>query len=475
MSIPTVIPFPISSVVIGRNRRPAKPDKVAQLADSICEIGLINPITVTTEGALVAGRHRLEACKSLGWEEIPASVVALGILQAELAEIDENLIRNELSELEQGVQLARRKEIHLALYPETGRGKTPGNQYTGQKRETETISFSQDVAKKTGVTERTIRNKTKIGEALTEVAPRLMDTPVADSQKDLLALARMGEDEREEVVQKIESGAAATVKDALRQTREPKPVPVASASKSPRLIVGRAEAMGDIESESVDLIITSPPYNLREDHWPMGGNGRTPRADGIGYDEHDDAMPEEEYQAWQVSVLAELYRVAKPGASLFYNHKVRNRKGQIIHPMDWLRSAGNPWLIRQEIVWDRGSTHNHNPALFWPEDERVYWLTKGAPVLPDRPIGIPSVWRFHGPVIDTWHPAPFAPELPQRCIEAIGRPGIVVLDPFAGSGTTLKVALDYGYDAIGVDLSAEYLANAAMQNGWEQWITERAS
>jgi len=240
------------------------------------------------------------------------------------------------------------------------------------------------------------------------------------------------------------------------------PTMVAQAA-GPLLFVGHAEDMHFLDSGSVDLIITSPPYNLGTGSWPMGGSGRTPRVDGIGY---GDEIAESEYQGWQVKCLIEMYRVARAGASLFYNHKVRNRQGAIIHPMDWLRNERNPWIIRQEIVWDRGSTHNHNAALFWPEDERIYWLTKGQPVLPARPIGMPSVWRFHGPIVDTWHPAPFSEELPRRCIEALGRDGITVLDPFAGSCTTLKVALEYGYDTIGVDVCADYLDKARLENGW---------
>ena len=82
-------------------------------------------------------------------------------------------------------------------------------------------------------------------------------------------------------------------------------------------------------------------------------------------------MPEEDYQAWQLTVLQECYRVATPGASMFYNHKVRQVKNSVVSPWEWLGKITNPWTIRQEIVWDRGSTHNHAPALFWPEDERI--------------------------------------------------------------------------------------------------------
>ena len=250
----------------------------------------------------------------------------------------------------------------------------------------------------------------------------------------------------------------------LEMTREPEPeVMVLPAIKSPRLIVSFAEDMPQVGSESVDLIITSPPYNLGGDSWPMGGSGRTVRNDGIGY---MDDVTEEAYQEWQIECLLEMYRVAKVGASLFYNHKVRSVAGGIIHPLDWLRGERNPWTIRQEIIWDRGSTHNHSASLFWPEDERIYWMTKGLPALPSRPVGMSTVWRFHGPVAGTWHPAPFDEELPRRCIKAVGRDGITVLDPFAGRCTTLKVALEYGYDAIGVDLSAEYLERARRDNGW---------
>lgn len=248
--------------------------------------------------------------------------------------------------------------------------------------------------------------------------------------------------------------------------------------KMPTLIHGYAEAMTEIGDESIDIIITSPPYNLKGGKWPMGGEGREPRENGIGYDQYGDSMPEDEYQTWQIECLKEMYRVARPGASLFYNHKVRQKDGQMIHPMDWLRNPDNPWMLRQEITWDRGSTHNHCPVYFWPHDERIYWMTKGKPVLgglwytgdenpEDRKRS--TVWRFHGPVAGTWHPAPFPPELPSRCLQAVGREkeNLVVLDPFAGRCTTIRVAMEeFGYDAIGIDISEEYLKKAKEENGW---------
>jgi len=112
---------------------------------------------------------------------------------------------------------------------------------------------------------------------------------------------------------------------------------------APRLICAKAEEL-PLPDSHVDLIITSPPYNLGDDEWAMGGNismsgkGRVAREKGIDYATHDDAMREESYQDWQLRAFKELYRVAKHGTSFFYNHKVRQTTGTIVHPLDWVRS-----------------------------------------------------------------------------------------------------------------------------------------
>ena len=96
MLIPTV------EVKINPGRRTANPEHIQELAKSISEIGLLNPITVDHRNVLIAGLHRLEAAKLLDWPEIECTVSSLEGLQAELAEIDENFIRNGLSEVEYG-------------------------------------------------------------------------------------------------------------------------------------------------------------------------------------------------------------------------------------------------------------------------------------------------------------------------------------------------------------------------------------
>lgn len=209
----------ISEIIVGQRKRPLR--DVSELARSIAEVGLLQPIVVTEDLRLLAGWHRLEACKRLGWETIPAMVVSLGDLQAELAEIDENLVRQELTVLERAEHLARRKEIYEALHPEVKHGGAPGKAGGGKvaRPKDDTVSsFAADTAAKTGLSPRTIQRDVQIA---TKIAPdvrdAIRDTPLADSKRDLLALAREDPADQRRIVRRILAGKAVTVEEA----REP--------------------------------------------------------------------------------------------------------------------------------------------------------------------------------------------------------------------------------------------------------------
>lgn len=149
--------------------------QVKALAESIGEVGLLNPITVyrreiirngqKADGfGLVAGAHRLEACKSLGWQEIPAIIVDLGDDDRIIAECDENLCASKLTASEQAMFTAKRKEAYLRKYPETAHGKASPN------KEDNLSSFDKDQADKTGVDARTVRRSAERGEKVTPAA-----------------------------------------------------------------------------------------------------------------------------------------------------------------------------------------------------------------------------------------------------------------------------------------------------------------
>jgi len=118
----------LSHLIASGQPRPLLTAAVDKIASSIKEIGLIQPITITETSVLhgtvepgwkiVAGHHRVAACRSLGWTEIDAFVIDdVSHLQTELIEIDENLCRAELSQAQRTKYTKRRVQIWEALHP----------------------------------------------------------------------------------------------------------------------------------------------------------------------------------------------------------------------------------------------------------------------------------------------------------------------------------------------------------------------
>lgn len=214
----------------------------------------------------------------------------------------------------------------------------------------------------------------------------------------------------------------------------------------------------NIPSDSVDLGITSPPYNKQEKN--DGG-----LVNKVVYNGFKDKKTEVEYQQEQIEVLNEIYRVMKEGGSFFYNHKIRWERGEMYHPMDWLRKTD--WHVKQEIVWDRIIAGNIRGWRFWQVEERIYWLYK--PIknnkigseLASKDAKMTSIWR-NPPENKNPHPAPFPVWLPARIIlsmleESVGG---VVIDPYMGSGTTCVATKLLGFDYIGIDISENYVQYA---------------
>uniref|UniRef100_A0A6M3J9P0 Putative methyltransferase n=1 Tax=viral metagenome TaxID=1070528 RepID=A0A6M3J9P0_9ZZZZ len=210
----------ISEIAVGPRHRRLR--DVSTLAGSIAEIGLLHPIVVTEGKILIAGLNRLRACQSLGWEEIPATVVSLESLDAELAEIDENLIRDDLTELERAQHLKRRKEIYEARHPQTKRG---GDRRSGdfQTEKFSVCSFAEDTAAKVDSTPRSVRQHVRRAEKITtEAQEAIADHPSADSGVELDKLASLPPDEQEEVAREVADGKSKTVRAAVAKRRQRK-------------------------------------------------------------------------------------------------------------------------------------------------------------------------------------------------------------------------------------------------------------
>lgn len=213
-----------------------------------------------------------------------------------------------------------------------------------------------------------------------------------------------------------------------------------------------------LPTNSVDVGVTSPPYNLGGDFHSSSVNDGIRRSFG-GYGGFDDNLPEPEYQAQQVAVLNELHRVIKPTGWLFYVHKNRIKNGRIISPITWLIQTN--WIIYQDVVIDMAGTTNVDKRRFFPSHEFCFVLSAGDGNKLNNQACLTSIWKF--PQVnrkDVNHPASFHPGLPQICIEASTTPGQTVIDPYMGSGTTGIVAGKLDLNFIGIEINRVYFENA---------------
>ena len=214
-----------------------------------------------------------------------------------------------------------------------------------------------------------------------------------------------------------------------------------------------AETMNRIPAGSIDLIVTSPPYNLRNSTGHGPGGMWTNPALMHGYATHDDAMPHDEYVAWQRDCLQAMMRVLHEDGAIFYNHKWRVQDGLLQDRADIL--DGFP--VRQIIVWHRSGGINFSSRYFLPTYEVIYLIAKPGFKLADKANVLGDVWRFPQESNNP-HPAPFPVELAQRCIESTT--ARIILDPFMGSGTTGVAAQSAERDWIGIEISEDYCTTA---------------
>jgi ParB family transcriptional regulator, chromosome partitioning protein len=209
--------------------RPVNPDWAAAIAESFAARGQDEPIEVRPFGEkfkLTFGAHRLAAAAIVGWGEIDAIVRPRTERQARMAEIDENLIRHELTALDRAIFLAERKRLWEEEHPETKHGgdrKSRG----GDQVANMATRFSAEVADKLGLGERTVQRACRLAELIdADTLEFLRRSPVVDNQAALFALLRFEPEQRRRAAKLLADGEAASLGEVrarlgLREEIEP--------------------------------------------------------------------------------------------------------------------------------------------------------------------------------------------------------------------------------------------------------------
>ena len=206
----------IEQIIVKPGRREIDEKHVEELAKSIKSLSLLNPITVDQDYTLIAGLHRLEAMKLLGYSEIECNVTSLDGLRADLAELDENLIRKELSTLDFDELMQRRKEIYEALNPTTRWG---GDHKSEKNKSSKCAlvlpkSFADDTAAKTGLSKSTIKRRVQAAKHMIPEAKQILRQGNVDiTQTDALRLSKLSPEQQKVAATLLSEGKISTLRD----------------------------------------------------------------------------------------------------------------------------------------------------------------------------------------------------------------------------------------------------------------------
>lgn len=214
------------------------------------------------------------------------------------------------------------------------------------------------------------------------------------------------------------------------------------------------EVMRQMPDESVDLIVTSPPYNMGSGK-SLGYQPRSTVGQRI-YESYDDNMNPDEYYTWCISIITECLRVSR---YVFWNMQyVRSTRDAIVHIQDRFREN-----LKDIFIWHKqsvasitsksgGMAKGWEYVFMFGQDNRSTFNYNNFP----ENGYVPNIKTWYKSKYFTNHHATFPEELPRYFIEHFTKKGDLVLDPFAGSGTTAVACIELNRNWICIDIEPKY-------------------
>jgi len=208
------------------------------------------------------------------------------------------------------------------------------------------------------------------------------------------------------------------------------------------------EILQQLQKESVDLVITSPPY---EDVAGAGYNGAT-----------KDILFFKLYSEFLDKWFDEVFRVLKKNGQVFLNLKSKTHKTTLRTPhwIEFLESF-KKFQLKSYIIWKYAGSFDSTKKRFHLDYEIIYHLSKGNNITLNEDCGIhdalSGVWYIPHNISERVHPTQMPEALVERILEVSSKDGDVVLDTFLGSGTTMKVCIEKGLSCIGIEINPKHI------------------
>uniref|UniRef100_A0A6M3II68 Putative methyltransferase n=1 Tax=viral metagenome TaxID=1070528 RepID=A0A6M3II68_9ZZZZ len=404
------LPIPAITIRPDRSRRTFNPAKLDSLAESMRTIGLIEPIVVDENNQLIAGERRIRAAKSIGWTEIDVVYMKdLTDWQKQVVELEENLQREDLTYGEEVAQIARLHDMYQSQYGVT----SPVGGKAGGWR-------VRDTAERLGIS---------VGATCQDLqlAKAIQNNPELAKQRSKIAAQSMLKRDQE-----IKARQLLAVLSAKAKPKDEHPITKQAPDQIQLLLGDARDLVSNLPNDSISCLITDPPW-------------------GVGFDSQFGSDQGKSLELTQ-DVLVELHPKLQSGALCWMFCATKHLiTGKIV---ELVVRAGYR-VFDQVFIWYKPTiAHASHPYGELKNDyEPALFFSKDSP----RDLIKPMFAVFnHMNWGSKLHPSEKPTPVLEHLIQHSTVEGEVIIDPFMGSGSTMRAAKNTGRRGIGIEVDKKW-------------------